>query len=102
MSETPQAIPLTRGSNLSWPLTLTDSTGAAVNITGWTFAVVEVSPAALAASVSCVVTSGISGQALLTVPWSSSWPQGVGNLALIRLKPSGLDVAFPAILVQLQ
>ena len=98
----PIVISLNRGSDVSWPLTLMDATGAAVDITGWTIPVVEVVPTTLAASVSCVVTSGTAGQMLLTLPWSTAWPTGEGTRVSIRLRPSGLSEAFPEIQVNLQ
>lgn len=97
-----QTVNLNRGSNLSWPLTLTDAGGAAVDITGWTFSIVEVKPATLAGVFTCTVTNGASGRMLLTAPWSDAWPPGVGSIVFARIKPSGLNEAFPAIVVNLQ
>jgi len=95
-------VQLTRGSHLSWPLRLRDKvTQAPIDLTGQTIEIVEVIPPALAATVVAVVTD--DGGALLTCPWSH-WPPatapfGAGAKVSIRLKPSGSDEAWPAILV---
>lgn len=83
-------------------MVLTSTTGSPVDITGWTIAVVEVIPLALAGNVTCTVTDGPNGVMNLALAWSAQWPAGEGNLVSIRLKPSGLSEAFPEIQVQLQ
>lgn len=98
----PVQINLNRGSDVSWTMALNGPTGVAADITGWTFTVLEVIPAALASAVTCVVTNGPTGQLLLTLPWSSNWPTGEGTKVSIRIRPSGLPVAFPEFVVNLQ
>ena len=96
------SIPFNRGSDLIAAGVLTDASGAVVDITGWTFSVVETIPASLADNVTCVVQNGPTGAFLLTLPWSAEWPTGEGNKVSIRLRPSNLSAAFPEIVVNLQ
>lgn len=98
----PVQVPFNRGGNIAWPLVLTATDGTPVNITGWTIAIVAVLPVALADNVTCTVTDGPNGTMSLNVAWSEEWPAGEGNLLSIRLKPSGLNEAFPEIQVNLQ
>lgn len=96
------SIPLTmtRGSDLVRRITLDPAWG---NITGWTFAVSEVSPAALAGAITCTVTDGPAGVATLSADWSSSWPTGTGVAKVtFYIRPSARDESLPQFRIELE
>lgn len=98
-------IPHHRGANFSVGINIINTrTGDVVPVFTLTATLFEVEPASLAASMTVAVDShpidDTVPQITVACPWSSSWPDGVGELVSFRIQLSN-GAAIPKIPVVL-
>lgn len=92
-----------RGSDLIFAAQWIDTeTGLPIPLTGVTLTPFEVTPPGLAASILMTVTDPANGGFVVSCPWSSAWPDGIGHLVNMRAKASTgdlLSINIPVVLI---
>jgi hypothetical protein len=78
--------PHNRGADLAAVCKWKNSDGSNYNLTGLTLTAFEVEPVALQSAVTFNVTAPTTGDFIVNLPWSSSWPSGLGDLVEIGVQ----------------